>query len=133
MAHVATKSGLDTALTIYENLSRFQALEDSDTDIKHVASLFNLHSFLDQFPSHLSFGQIQRVNLSRLGFTKRKVWLLDEPLTGLDQQHQSHISAYLNTHLENGGIVLYASHQDLQLKNQRSLDLNLDHEMQNAA
>jgi len=43
------------------------------------------------------------------------VWLLDEPLSGLDTVSQSLVSTLVREHCEAGGIALIASHQPLDV------------------
>ena len=43
--------------------------------------------------------------------TNTKLWLLDEPVSGLDQKTKLLILKLINQHTENGGGVIITSHQ----------------------
>jgi heme exporter protein A len=61
----------------------------------------------------LSAGQRRRVGLARLMLDSAACWILDEPLTALDDAGQALFSRLLRTHLERGGLALLATHHDL--------------------
>ena len=66
--------------------------------------------------SSLSHGQARRVYLAQLYFTDALVWLLDEPVLGLDESHIQQLTHILSQHLNEGGSVVYASHQPLMIE-----------------
>ena len=77
----------------------------------------------------LSQGQRKRVALARLWLGMHKpLWILDEPFTALDQSAVSELCATLNQHLAQGGMVIYTTHQEIELKAQRQLSLDLSQE-----
>lgn len=63
----------------------------------------------------LSAGQQQRVALARLMSRQAPLWVLDEPLTALDQPSIDRLSEALNLHCQQGGSVILSSHQTLTL------------------
>lgn len=60
----------------------------------------------------LSTGQRRRLGLMRLVMVHRALWLLDEPLSGLDQAGRTLLMAAIDTHRAQGGMVVMASHDD---------------------
>jgi heme exporter protein A len=58
----------------------------------------------------LSTGQAKRATLARVAASGAPLWLLDEPLNGLDGDGIARLDALLKAHLERGGAVLAASH-----------------------
>ena len=76
----------------------------------------------------LSQGQRKRVALARLQLsTSTPLWILDEPFTALDQHSVSELCSTINRHLVNGGMLIYTTHQevDLTARRARCLDLSL--------
>ncbi len=76
----------------------------------------------------LSQGQRKRVALARLQLsTSTPLWILDEPFTALDQHSVSGLCGTINGHLASGGMVIYTTHQevDLTARRARRLDLSL--------
>ena len=62
----------------------------------------------------LSFGMQQRVALGRLLLTRAPLWLLDEPLVGLDAGAQGIVLRLLDLHATRGGISVFVSHTPLE-------------------
>ena len=74
----------------------------------------------------LSQGQRKRVALARLQLgMKTPLWILDEPFTALDQKAVTALCGTLNQHLAQGGMVMYTTHQEIDLSAQRLLYLDL--------
>ena len=61
----------------------------------------------------LSTGQAKRAALARVAASEAPLWLLDEPLNGLDADGVERLDTLLAHHLERGGAVLAASHGPL--------------------
>jgi heme exporter protein A len=61
----------------------------------------------------LSAGQRRRIGLARLMLDPAACWILDEPLTALDDAGQKLFSRLLASHLDRGGLALLATHHDL--------------------
>ena len=61
----------------------------------------------------LSSGQIKRATLARVATSGAPLWLLDEPLNALDMDGRKRLGALVERHLDDGGAVLAASHQQL--------------------
>lgn len=59
----------------------------------------------------LSAGQRRKVALCVLPLAGRLVWLLDEPLDALDTQAAKWLADVCNHHLQQGGSLVYTSHQ----------------------
>ncbi|MFT0859292.1 heme ABC exporter ATP-binding protein CcmA [Ancylobacter sp. G4_0304] len=71
----------------------------------------------------LSAGQKRRLALARLLVAKRPLWLLDEPTTALDREAQARFAALARAHLEQGGLMVAATHAPLDLGPSLELDL----------
>jgi heme exporter protein A len=61
----------------------------------------------------LSSGQLKRATLARVAASGAPLWLLDEPLNGLDRDGAERLTALIASHRAAGGAVLAASHQPL--------------------
>ena len=61
----------------------------------------------------LSTGQARRARLARVIAARAPLWLLDEPLNGLDRDGADRLTQAIAGHRAGGGAVLAASHQAL--------------------
>ena len=71
----------------------------------------------------LSAGQRRRIGLARLALDPAPLWLLDEPLTALDDDGQRLFTGLLQRHLARGGLALVATHHDVAPAPARELRL----------
>jgi heme exporter protein A len=72
---------------------------------------------------YLSTGQRKRAALARLIGQQAPIWLLDEPLNGLDTRGVAMVEELVAGHVAAGGLALIASHQPFALPGLRRLDL----------
>jgi heme exporter protein A len=63
----------------------------------------------------LSQGQRRRVALARLLVGNAPLWILDEPLTALDVSAVGMMQGLIGEHLAAGGMVIYTTHQPLEV------------------
>jgi heme exporter protein A len=70
---------------------------------------------------YLSTGQRKRAALARLLGQQAAVWLLDEPLNGLDAATARECERLVADHCRAGGIALIASHQPFALAGMKAL------------
>jgi heme exporter protein A len=61
----------------------------------------------------LSTGQAKRATLARVAASAAPLWLLDEPLNGLDRDGVERLDGVIAAHRTSGGAVLAASHAPL--------------------
>lgn len=76
--------------------------------------LLDIVDLKDKPVDHISGGQQQRVQIAREIARKPKIYILDEPTTGLDVETGEKLFRYLQTEVKNGALVLTSSH-DLTL------------------
>jgi heme exporter protein A len=105
-------------LSSLENLRISCAL--SDYEVNNSAALEALrHMGLrgrETFPVKvLSQGQRRRVALARLLLSKAPLWILDEPLAALDTEAAGLIQDMIGRHLKSRGMVIYTTHQTLEV------------------
>ncbi len=111
---VAHQPYLYPELTALENLLFFarmyavrQGRERAITLLQRVGLERRVHERVGTF----SRGQVQRLAWARALLHSPRLLLLDEPDTGLDQQGHELVDALLTEHAEQGGSVLFTTHQ----------------------
>lgn len=107
---IGHKSGVKSDATVYENLSFWAKLYDTELLIPAALSFYNLNNFADVQASHLSAGWQRRIALARLIVSPCKLWLLDEPTNFLDEDAVILTASLIEARVQQGGIVVVASH-----------------------
>ncbi|HET9340810.1 MAG TPA: cytochrome c biogenesis heme-transporting ATPase CcmA [Casimicrobiaceae bacterium] len=74
----------------------------------------------------LSQGQRRRVGLARLALSRRRVWILDEPVTALDAAGAALLASLVAAHLGRGGLAVASTHAPLALPPAQVRALSLD-------
>ncbi|HCH02810.1 MAG TPA: heme ABC transporter ATP-binding protein CcmA [Vibrio sp.] len=114
---IGHQTGVKKELTAFENLSFYQKLNGStgvtEDDIWMALAKVGLAGKEDIPTGKLSAGQQRRVALARLWLSRHPLWILDEPLTAIDKQGIKVIEALFMEHTQNGGMVLFTTHQDM--------------------
>jgi len=117
--------GIKKSLTPLENLRWYAATQGGVGEGQLRASLaqVQLAGYEDTPCYRLSAGQLRRVTLARLAFSRALVWILDEPFTALDKTGAVELEARLYAHAQAGGLVVLTSHQDVNLPGLVLIDL----------
>ena len=123
--YLGHRSGLCAPLTAAENLRWYQSLVAAgDADAVRAALVrVGLAGYDDQPSASLSAGQQRRLALARLLLGSRPLWLLDEPLTALDDAGAELLRELIESHTSGGGAVLAATHAALGLSGAGTLRL----------
>ena len=114
------RPALDQHLPLGKALAFWQRLDGPADDRLAALGLANL---LDVPVRYLSTGQKKRAALARLIGQRAPIWLLDEPLNGLDAQAVNLVQEMIASHCQAGGIAVIASHQPITLPDMARLDL----------
>ncbi len=95
---------------------RFWQQVDRCADPAEAISAMELDALLEVPVRYLSTGQRKRAAMARLLCQQAPIWLLDEPLSGLDDRSQARIAETVSAHAAAGGIVVLASHQPIAVE-----------------
>ena len=119
MAYLGHANGIKDELNPVENLRFHGDLHNRAFEPDQaVATLkrLGLSRCLDLPCRSLSFGQRRRVALSALLLAGATLWILDEPLTGLDTNAVALVEGLIRSHLDAGGMVVATTHQAMKLE-----------------
>jgi heme exporter protein A len=114
------RPALDTGASLGKARAFWKRIDGPHED--QLARL-GLADLLDVPVAYLSTGQRKRAAFARLIGQGAPVWLLDEPLNGLDSQGAALIEELAAEHCRAGGICLIASHQPFALAAMARLEL----------
>lgn len=78
--------------------------------IDEYAALFDMTDALGNMISSYSHGMKQKLSVIAALIHEPKVWILDEPLTGLDPQSAFQLKQLMRSHAEQGNTVFFSSH-----------------------
>ena len=115
--YVGHKNSINRDLTVFENIEYLCAFDKSikniqESEIKKCLDYFGLLKFKNYLVSKISEGNKKKTSLVRLLLSKKKIWVLDEPLSFLDSEGNTKILNLFNQHLSNGGLIISSSHID---------------------
>ncbi|MCO6391083.1 heme ABC exporter ATP-binding protein CcmA [Aliihoeflea aestuarii] len=120
--YLGHQNAMKTALSVNENLDFWRDFHgepfltnEEALDEVGLADLGHLPF------GYLSTGQRRRVSIAKLLVSYRPVWLLDEPTAGLDARSERRFAALMAAHLEDGGIIVAATHIPLGIEGATSL------------
>lgn len=120
--YLGHENAMKPALSVAENLSFWREMDDEPhLEIDEALEMVGLPTLAHVPYGHLSTGQKRRISIARLLVSWRPIWLLDEPTAGLDARSEAQFAALMKIHLEDGGIILAATHIPLGLENTKSL------------
>ena len=116
--YVGHKNSLNNDLTVYENLEYLSALDlsinsNNKLKIEEAMNYFNIYKYKDYPVKNLSEGNKKKTSLARLVMTKKKIWVLDEPLSFLDDKSTDIFINLMIKNQKNKGITILSSHIDL--------------------
>ena len=115
--YVGHHNGIKVELTPVENLRVSNALSTTRNGATPDQALkqFGLYGYEDTPVRKLSSGQKRRVALSRLLLTHARLWILDEPLTSVDDAGRKFIADVLKAHMDAGGMLILVSHEPVSI------------------
>lgn len=96
-------------LSVSEQLSFVAALSGNDINSEQLETLLNawqLTSVKDKLTKHLSLGYRQRLSLAQLDLSDADVFLMDEPMNGMDPDVMSVFKAKVNSWKQDKSIVM---------------------------
>ena len=85
-------------------------VEEREERIAKYTKMFNLVEAIDREIKGYSHGMKQKLVVIASLIHNPKVWVLDEPLTGLDPTSAFQIKECMREHANNGNIVFFSSH-----------------------
>lgn len=84
--------------------------KERDETIENMVTRFQLQGAFDNQMKTYSHGMKQKIAIMAALVHNPKVWILDEPLTGLDPTSIHEVKECMKEHAEKGNIVFFSSH-----------------------
>lgn len=116
LAYLGHEDAGRSDLSPAENLKSTMALSGEhcpDTQVDAALRAVGLAPHGHQLGRALSQGLRRRAALARFWATRRRLWILDEPLAGLDTESARQVIERVRGHLNTGGLAVISCHTDL--------------------
>ena len=102
-------------LTIKDNVNiwkKFFISNINDAQIETALKTLKLDNYLNKKVGTLSFGETKKLEFLRLIIENKKVWILDEPLSNLDEDSTELMKQTFEDHCSKEGSIIFSSHQN---------------------
>ena len=114
-------------LSVEDNISFWRGLSSSKLNNEEIFELLNklnIEKYYKTKVMYLSSGERKKLELIRLILEQKKLWILDEPFNHLDDLSIEILNQTFLDHVNNDGMILFASHYDPMLNNLETLVLS---------
>ena len=120
--YVGHLNALKMGMTVRQNLLlHYQITSEQVTQILKARGLAALEHRLIRT---LSVGQRRQISLIRLTLSGAKVWLMDEPMTHLDETAAKQFWHLLDAHIQEGGAAVLTSHTAIPIAHAQVIPLH---------
>ena len=114
-------------LSVEDNINFWRGLSSSKLNNEEIFELLNklnIEKYYKTKVMYLSSGERKKLELIRLILEQKKLWVLDEPFNHLDDLSVEILNQTFLDHVNNDGMILFASHYDPMINNLEILVLN---------
>ena len=114
-------------LSVEDNIDFWRGLSSSKLNNEEIFELLNklnIEKYYKTKVMYLSSGERKKLELIRLILEQKKLWVLDEPFNHLDDLSIEILNQTFLDHVNNDGMILFASHYDPMINNLEILVLN---------
>ena len=126
--YIGHKNSLNNDFSVYENLEYLSAFDSSSkiNKINEAMKYFDIYKYRNYMVSEISEGNKKKASLARLLISQKKVWILDEPLSYLDDTAVNIFTNLVLNHQKKGGITIASTHYDFSKNINNVKYLNMD-------
>ena len=117
------RPALDPDLALGRAIQFWDRIDRAGDPDMATTDLLGLTPLLDVPVRYLSTGQTKRAAMAVMIGSGSAIWLLDEPLSGLDSAAMKVVTQQIERHLANDGVAIIASHQPLAISGLKNLAL----------
>ena len=114
-------------LSVEDNIEFWRGLSSSKLNNEEIFKLLNklnIEKYYKTKVMYLSSGERKKLELIRLILEQKKLWVLDEPFNHLDDLSIEILNQTFLDHVNNDGMILFASHYDPMINNLETLVLS---------
>ena len=114
-------------LSVEDNINFWKGLSSSKLNNEEIFELLkklNIEKYFKTKVMYLSSGESKKLELIRLILEQKKLWVLDEPFNHLDDLSIEILNQTFFDHINNDGMILFASHFNPIINNLETLEIN---------
>ena len=118
VTYIADRTSSLSKLSVQENIKIWKKIflsNISNSQVENILKTLKLDIYLDQKVNSLSFGETKKLEFLRLIIENKKIWILDEPLSNLDNESIDVIAQTFKDHRSNEGSIIFSSHQESEI------------------
>ena len=115
VTYIADKTSSLTKLTVKDNINIWIKIflsNINNSQIEIALKTLKLENYLNHKVGTLSLGETKKLEFLRLIIENKKVWILDEPLSSLDDDTVELIKQTFEDHVSKEGSIIFSSHQN---------------------
>jgi heme exporter protein A len=115
VTYIADTTSSLRKLTIKDNINIWKKLfvsKINDAQIEIALKTLKLDNYLNKKVGTLSFGETKKLEFLRLIIENKNVWILDEPLSNLDEDSIELMKQTFEDHCSKEGSIIFSSHQN---------------------
>ena len=114
-------------LSVEDNINFWKGLSSSKMNKDEIFKLLKkleIEKYYNTKVMYLSSGERKKLELLRLILEQKQLWVLDEPFNHLDDLSIEILSQTFLDHVNNNGLILFASHFNPKISNLETLEFN---------
>ena len=118
VTYIADRTSSLSKLSVKENIKIWKKIflsNMSNSQVENILKTLKLDIYLDQKVNSLSFGETKKLEFLRLIIENKKIWILDEPLSNLDNESIDVIAQTFEDHRSKEGSIIFSSHQKSEI------------------
>ena len=118
ITYIADKTSSLSKLSVYENINVWKKIFLSNitsSQVDNILKTLKLDTYVNQKVNSLSFGETKKLEYLRLIIENKKIWVLDEPLSNLDDESIDLLRQTFEDHLSKDGSIIFSSHQQSEI------------------
>ncbi len=118
VTYIADRTSSLSKLSVQENIKIWKKIflsNISNSQVENILKTLKLNIYLDQKVNSLSFGETKKLEFLRLIIENKKIWILDEPLSNLDNESVDVIAQTFEDHRSKEGSIIFSSHQESKI------------------
>ena len=118
VTYIADTTSSLSKLSVSENINIWKKIflsNISKLQVENILKTLKLDIYINHKVNSLSFGENKKLEFLRLIIEGKKIWILDEPLSNLDDESIDVLGQTFEDHRSKEGSIIFSSHQESEI------------------